>query len=229
MRYLLVSLTLLSFGAAATECPQDTSGVQRTKNYDYWIKDLADNARTAGEYLNSAANFLYFMKEGRDLQSQFVNILRIRDLPIFFPACNDIGQCATISVRSVPLDVVIAVDVEFRGQRAYRFYQSDSRIYWSEIPTYNARDKRCRDNAGVLLDPDEPPVGNESETPPSSGDGGGDGGTREQEDSAANGVGIFWFFCRKDSIQRQLYANTLSEAEIFLLRMRHSGWTCFGQ
>lgn len=239
MRYLLVSLTFVSFGAVATECPRDTSGVQRTKNFDYWIDDLADNARTPGEFLNAAANYLYFMKEGRNLQSQFVNILRIRDLPIFFPACNDIGQCGTISVRSVPLDMGsfiqkavhtgFRIDVEFRGRRAYRFYQSDSRVYWSEIPTYNARDKRCRDNYGILLNPDEPPVGNESETPPSGGDGGGDGGTREEDDSAENGIGIFWFFCRKEGMQRQLYANTLSEAEFFLVQMRRNGWTCYWQ
>jgi hypothetical protein len=239
MRYLPLTLLCVFAAASAAECPQDTSGVQRTKNFDYWINDLADDARTPGEYLNAAANYLYFMKEGRDLQSRFVNILRIRDRPIYFPACNDIGQCATVAVRSVPLDMGsfinpavhmgYRIDVEFAGRRAYRFYQSDSRIFWSDIPAYNARDKRCRDNNGVLLNPDEPPVGNESDTPPSTGDGGsGDGGTRD-DDGADDQVGIFWFFCRKEGTQRQLYASTPSEAEFFLEQMRRNGWNCYWQ
>lgn len=243
MRRLLPVFFLLLGGVAAAECPRDMSGVQRTKDFDYWISDLADAARTPGEFLNAAANYLYFMEDGFDLQSQFVNILRIRDLPIFFPACNDIGQCATVSVKSIPLDmgsfinkvvhVGFQIDVEFAHQRAYRFYQSDSRIFWSDIPTYNARDKRCRDNAGNLLDPSEPPTGNESETPPSTGGGSGGGGgagSGSGDDSGAEDqIGIFWFYCRKEGMQRQLYANTFSEAEQFITELRRNGWTCYWQ
>lgn len=241
MRYLLSAILLLSASLAVAECPRDTSGVQRTKDFDYWINDLADNARTSGEFLNAAANYLYFMEDGHDLQSQFVNILRIRDLPIFFPACNDIGQCATVSVKSIPLNMGsfinkavhtgFLIDVEFAGQRSYRFYQTDSRIFWSEIPSYNARDKRCRDNAGNLLNPDEPPTGNESETPPSTGGSSGGGGSDFPDDDGAEDdpIGIFWFFCRKEGTHRQLYANSFSEAEYFIFEMRRNGWTCYWQ
>lgn len=243
MRCFLLVLIITVSSAAAAECPRDTSGVQRTKNFDYWIDDLAAAARTPGEFLNSAANFLYFMEDGLDLQSQFVDILRIRHLPIFFPACNDIGQCATVSVKSIPLELKsmifksvhtgFLIDVEFAHERAYRFYQTDSRVFWSDIPTANAGDKRCRDNSGYLLNPDEPPTGTESEAGPSQGGSDGGGGADEPIDDGSGSVddpvGIFWFYCRKEGTHRQLYANSFQEAEQMIFSLRSNGWTCFWQ
>jgi hypothetical protein len=159
---VLLAAALLSSPAAALACANDYSGTQRTLGFDYEIEDHADLARTTLDFLNAASNWLYFTDEGAALRNEFVNVIRIRDLPIHLPACNDIGQCASVSVRSEPyrlfgidwpgLHKGFTITASFGGLTVSRFIQADSAVAYNFLSAYTALDKRCRDNNGNLID-----------------------------------------------------------------------------
>lgn len=105
------------------------------------------------------------------MQDDLVGLIRYRDLPVYFPACNDIGQCASISVQSMPLVIFginwpgvhlgFNITATFNGSTSSRFFQTDSRVYYNRLSAAAAADKRCRDNQGYLKD--EPVVPNQDD------------------------------------------------------------------
>lgn len=162
MRFpVLLAAALLGSPAAALACANDYSGTQRTLGYDYEIEAHADLARTTVQFVDAASNWLYFTTEGVELQGEFVNIIRIRDLPIYLPACNDIGQCASVSARSEPYSLLgidwpgihggFTITATFGGATLSRFIQADSAVAYNRLLAEAAADKRCRDNYGNLI------------------------------------------------------------------------------
>lgn len=188
MRALLLLASLaFAYTAGAQECDNDYSGIQRTSGFDYEIDSQADLARTSVDFLNAASNWLYFTGEGTELQGRLVGILRMRDLPVYFPACNDIGQCASISVQSISYTLFgidwpgvhlgYQITATINGMTSQRFIQTDSSVHYNFLSEAAAADKRCRDNQGNLLD--EPP-------PESNND---DDGEEFSEDEEENETG----------------------------------------
>ncbi len=172
MRALLSLASLaLALTAHAQECDNDYSGTQQTSGFNYEIDSQADLARTSLDFLNAASNWLYFYSEGTELQGRLVGVIRLRDLPVFFPACNDIGQCASISVQSMPLEIFgfdwpgvhvgYQITATFNGVTSTRFIQTDSSVHFNYLSAAAAADKRCRDNQGYLVD--ETPINNDDD------------------------------------------------------------------
>jgi hypothetical protein len=158
----LLAAALLTSPAAALACANDYSGTQRTLGYDYEIAEHADLARTTIQFVDAASNWLYFTSEGAELRDELVNIIRVRDLPIHLPACNDIGQCASISVQSEPyrflgidwpgLHSGYSITATFGIVTLSRFLQADSAVAYNLLYPEAAADKRCRDNYGNLIE-----------------------------------------------------------------------------
>ena len=162
MRFsILFAAALLSSPAAASTCENDYSGTQRTLGYYYEIEEQADLARNKDQFLDAASNWLYFATEGAALRDDLVDVIRLRDLPVYLPACNDIGQCASISVRSEPYMLLgiewpglhkgFTITSTFGGLTVSRFIQADSAVAYNFLSPYTATDKRCRDNHGNLI------------------------------------------------------------------------------
>ena len=158
----LFAAALLTSPAAALACANDYSGTQRTLGYDYEVEEHADLARTTIQFVDAASNWLYFSSEGAELRDELVNIIRVRDLPVHFPACNDIGQCASISVQSEPYTFLginwpglhsgFTITATFGGVPLSRFLQADSAVAYNWLSPDAAADKRCRDNYGNLIE-----------------------------------------------------------------------------
>ena len=163
MRFsLLIAAALLSSPAAASTCDNDYSGTQRTLGYYFEIDQQADLARSEAQFLDAASNWLYFTTDGAELQNELVDGIRVRDLPVFLPACNDIGQCASISVRSETYELLgiqwpglhkgFTIRAYFGGLTVSRFIQADSAVAHNKLSPDTAADKRCRDNYGNLTE-----------------------------------------------------------------------------
>ena len=163
MRFsLLIAAALLSSPAAASTCENDYSGTQRTLGYYYEIEEQADLARNKDQFLDAASNWLYFATEGAALRDDLVDVIRLRDLPVYLPACNDIGQCASISVQSEPyrffgidwpgLHSGYTITATFGTVALSRFLQADSAVAYNYLYPESAADKRCRDNYGNLIE-----------------------------------------------------------------------------
>ena len=159
---VLLAAALLSSPAAALACANDYSGTQRTPGYDYEIDVESDLSRDAWGFVDAASNWLYFSDEGNALQDDLVNYFRLEGLPVHFPACNDIGQCAAISVRSEPFELWgvplpfahggFTITATFGGVPRSRFLQSGNTVAWNTLSATVAADKRCRDNYGNLIE-----------------------------------------------------------------------------
>ncbi|MBT8082876.1 MAG: hypothetical protein KJP08_04355 [Gammaproteobacteria bacterium] len=163
MRFpLLLAAALLSSPAAALACANDYSGTQRTPGYDYEIDVESNLARDAWGFLDAASNWLYFSDQGHALQDDLVTYFRLEGLPVHFPACNDIGQCAAITVRSEPLKIWgvtlpfahggFTITAALGGDTRSRFLKSGNAVAWNDLAETVASDKRCRDNHGNLID-----------------------------------------------------------------------------
>ena len=110
MRPILTSIVLrLLAGAAHADCRSDYSGVQRTPGFDYHSDNWSDLAREPGEFVQAGHNFLYFDPDGAELRHRFTlpGGALLRYAPVSFPGCNELGQCATITVTPVVPTVAV--------------------------------------------------------------------------------------------------------------------------
>lgn len=164
MRFLtLTILVLFTAPIMASDCTNDYSGTQRTLGFDYEISDPADLARNLYDFVNATTNWMYSTDEGVELRLRLVDGIRLRDLPVYFPACNDIGQCASMSVRTEAFNIFgfkwpgfhrgFTITGSMNGSTHSRFIQADSAVALVPLSWQNATDKRCRDNKGNLVDP----------------------------------------------------------------------------
>lgn len=165
MRVLILLAGLVLLGDALAqerECPRDMTGIQTTANMTdsngnpYEITSHSADARDPLHFLHAAINYMYFSNEGSDLRDEFVHFIRIRNSAILLPACNELGQCAEITVSSraqqwggfVGLAVHTGFDVtaRFNGAVATDFIPVDSNVFWNRIPAPNDASSDCLRN-----------------------------------------------------------------------------------
>lgn len=164
MRFLIIFVVTIATAAHA-ECENDYSGTLRSVGYSYEISGHANLARTPMDFVNAATNWLYLTDDGVELRGSMYGLRQPLGMSVDFPACNEIGQCANISLQGVPF-VVMGFESPFsrrgytiiatmNGESRSRFIQTDSAVAIRALSPNGAEDKRCRDNQGNLLDNSE--------------------------------------------------------------------------
>ncbi|MEM7611218.1 MAG: hypothetical protein AAF270_06050 [Pseudomonadota bacterium] len=168
----VILMTLSSIVAAQESfCNIDISGTQRTESHAQYTPtpEATALARTALDFANAATNHFFFTRNGATLLNSLVGPggLRVRPTPVYFRSCNDIGQCATVSIYSQPAVLPVfnlpLIHAGFRISATLGtttssvFYDAMSNIPYSFLNKQAAADKTCRDNQGRPTAPPTPP------------------------------------------------------------------------
>lgn len=152
-------------------CDEDITNVVISEHTNQVIRRTwTDNARTSNDFIHSANNYFYFSTEGRQIRTNlrfaYMNTFPSTET-VYMPICNEVGQCATASVRAeivytnlgiwqIPSSVsgwFIEVRM-FNGEtRTFRWALEASvpgLVTPVQPPPGGIQDDRCRDNNGEI-------------------------------------------------------------------------------